>query len=451
MKENYKLIGLQIENLRLIKAAYLKFKPSGLTQIVGRNATGKSTVIDAIEILFEGFKRSPEDIITHGKEKAVIIGELDDFIIKRVITNKTNRLEVITKAGFRPQKPQDFLNALINKLTFRPQVFLDKKPEEKLRFLMEILNLDFTEENRKIAEKENERLFVGRELKSLGEMEMPEKIDPVDINLLLKEKQEITLYNEKEKQKQSDINFFQTLLRDIEFKCSNNDRPAIKTGFEKIKKTINDIISSMPLPEFKDTTEIDSKISQANDINRKAQLYSNFIEWNNKKTQKQAEYDRLNEEIKELREAKVKKLKEVKMPVEGLEIRELKENEYGLFYKDIFCENWARSLGWKIALSICAAMQPSLKAIFLDNGETLDEDSRKALDKWAIENNIQVILTVVQNIPDELTEGTFYVEEGKIFTSQGDCLPDTEEEEEDNNNKTESNGKRPKINPQELF
>lgn len=51
MEKNYKLIGLQIEGLRLIKAAYLKFKPSGLTQIVGRNATGKSTVIDAIEIL----------------------------------------------------------------------------------------------------------------------------------------------------------------------------------------------------------------------------------------------------------------------------------------------------------------------------------------------------------------------------------------------------------------
>jgi len=429
MEKNYKLIGLQIEGLRLIKAAYLKFKPSGLTQIVGKNAMGKSTVIDAIEILFEGFKRSPEDIITHGKEKAVIIGELDDFLIKRVITNKTNRLEVITKSGFRPQKPQDFLNTLINKLTFRPQVFLDKKPEEKLKFLMEILNLDFTEENRKIAEKENERLFVGRELKSLGEMEMPEKIDPVDINLLLKEKQEITQYNENEKEKQFDINFFKSILKDIEYKYDNNDKPVIKTGLAGIKKAIEDVISLLPLPEFKDTAEIDSKISQANDINRKAQLYSNFIEWRKKKNQKQTEYDNLNEEIKKLREAKVKKLKAVKMPVEGLEIRELKENEYGLFYKDIFCENWARSLGWKIALSICAAMQPSLKAIFLDNGETLDEDSRQALDKWAIENNIQIILTVVQNIPDKLTEGTFYVEEGKIFNSQGDCLPGIEEEE----------------------
>lgn len=40
MEKNYKLIGLQIEGLRLIKAAYLKFKPSGLTQIVGKNAMG---------------------------------------------------------------------------------------------------------------------------------------------------------------------------------------------------------------------------------------------------------------------------------------------------------------------------------------------------------------------------------------------------------------------------
>jgi predicted ATP-dependent endonuclease of OLD family len=455
MNKKYKLIGLQIEGLRLIKAANLQFKPSGLTEIIGKNNQGKSTVIDAIEILFEGFKQSTDDIISHGEEKAVIIGDLEEFTIKRVITEKTNRLEILTKAGFKPSKPQDFLNTLINKLTFRPQVFLDKKPEEKLKSVMDILKIDFTTENSQITTKENERVLIGRDIKNLGEKTEPPRVDAVDTADLLRQKQDIQSHNDKENLKQADIDYFTALITSIENSINvvnNSDikRPLRKSGLIAIKKTISDIVGSLPSPEVKSSADIDLQITNASTTNQQAQTYKDYQVWGTSKASKQTEYNTLTIEIKELREKKIQKLKDTEMPVKGLLIKEVTEGVYGLFYNDIYCENWSKSLGWKIALAICAAMQPDLKAIFLDNGETLDEDTRKELDKWAIANDIQVVLTIVQKIPDELLEGSFYIQEGRIFNTDGDCVPE-EPTVIDEPIQPEVKQEKPKIDTQTLF
>lgn len=454
MKEKkYKLIGLQIEGIRLIKAAQLKFKPSGLTEIIGKNNQGKSSIIDAIEILFEGFKQSTDDIITHGADKAVIIGDLDEFIIKRVMTGKTNRLEVITKEGFKPQKPQDFLNTLINKLTFRPQVFLSKKPEEKLRSVMEILKIDFTKENIEIADKEAERLIVGRDLKYLGERQEPPEVLPVDTADLLKQKQEIQRFNEEEKEKQYDITFFQSMLKDTDYRIESNTTPVRMAGLLKVQRCLQDVILALPAPIYKSTDAIDQQISNASQTNQQAQNFKDYQAWKVNKADKQAKYEKLTNEIKSLKESKIQKLAETKMPVKGLKIKEVTENNYGLFYNDIYCENWSTSIGWKISLAICAAMQPDLKAIFLDNGEALDSDTRLSLDEWAVKNDVQVILTVVEKIPDTLVEGKFFIEEGRIFNSKGDCLPEESgpEAEPEPDKPAPDKKDKPKYNTQSLF
>lgn len=451
-KKTYKLIGLQIEGLRLIKAAQLQFKESGLTEIIGSNNAGKSTIIDAIEILFEGFKQKTDDIISHGSDKAVIIGDLEDFTIRRVMTEKTDRLEVLTKAGFKPQKPQDFLNTLINKLTFRPQVFLDKKPEEKLKSVMEILKIDFTTENTQIATKENERILIGRDIKNLGEKTEAPKVESVDTADLLNQKKAIQDHNDKEKTKSEDTQFFTSIKQDIEsYIANNNDKPTIKAGLLKLQKTVTDVIKAMPEPVYKPSDDIDEKIRTASTTNQQAQTYKDYEKWKTDKATKQAEYDKLTTDIKALKEKKIEKLAKTEMPVKGLLIKEVTEGNYGLFYNDIYSENWSQSTGWKIALAICVAMQPDLRAMFLDRGEGLDSDTRKELDKWSTANDIQVILTVVQKIPDDLSEGSFYIQEGRIFNTDGDCIPEVSTVETPEEIEPPKAEPKEKYNTQSLF
>ena len=144
-KPELKIIGLQIDGIKKLKAIEMKPNQTGLVQIRGKNKQGKTSILDALEILIRGNKYITHDMIQHGKGKAEIIGQIGEFTVKRVITENSNRLE-ITKDGFQmANKPQAFLDALVNELTFNPRPFLDKSPEEKLRFMMDLLNIDFSD------------------------------------------------------------------------------------------------------------------------------------------------------------------------------------------------------------------------------------------------------------------------------------------------------------------
>jgi hypothetical protein len=55
--------------------------------------------------------------------------------------------------------------------------------------------------------------------------------------------------------------------------------------------------------------------------------------------------------------------------------------------------------------------------VFIDRGESFDRDGLNMLDSWAKENNIQAIITIVDDIPEELETGTFYIEDGTLIVA----------------------------------
>jgi len=104
------------------------------------------------------------------------------------------------------------------------------------------------------------------------------------------------------------------------------------------------------------------------------------------------------------------------IPVPGLEIK-----EDGIFHENIHCENWSDEQSVTISSQLCLAMNPKLQAVFIDQGETYDSKSLKALEKWAVDNNIQAFITIVDDIPDELADDVFYIVEGQLVKEQSDA------------------------------
>ena len=425
--KSYKILGLQISNLRKITAAELKFAEKGMTQIVGMNDQGKSTIIDAIEILLKGFKHVEKDMITHGQEKAEVIAKIGRFTVKRVITEKSNRLEINDEEGFTMSRsPQSFLDALVNEFTFNPQPFLDKTPEMKLKFVLDLLGMDFSKENEEILKLDEERKFVNRSIKEFGIPTEPEKVERVDVDDIYKRKAELEKRSKIEGNKEAIINYFEKKLSSLdcdgakiieEFLPDPKNCPSwFKQKYEGICDVIKEIarvIEGLDKPQNFEVEylELETELKTASDRNLKAAAYENYIDRAKQLEEKKQSYKKLTEKINKIRFGKIKRVSEAKMP-----LKELKLTEEGLYYKDIFCENWAKSLGYKIALTLCAAMQPKLRAIFLDNGEAMDRDVRNELDNWAVANDIQIILTVVSGIPEKKEEGVFYIEEGQLST-----------------------------------
>jgi len=96
--------------------------------------------------------------------------------------------------------------------------------------------------------------------------------------------------------------------------------------------------------------------------------------------------------------------------VSGLEIR-----YDGLYYNNIYSENWSDSQGIKIACDLCISMRPKLKAIFIDRGESFGKKRFYELKNWAKKNDIQVIITkVIDSEPKKMPENTYYISEGII-------------------------------------
>ena len=158
------------------------------------------------------------------------------------------------------------------------------------------------------------------------------------------------------------------------------------------------------------TVDLENEIQSAYSTNQKAEVYEGWLKKKSEKSDKEIEYENFTQDIKELRDKKLEILRSIDTGVKGLEIR-----EEGIYYNNFFSENWSDAESLRISAEVCLAQLPELRAVFLDRGESFDSDSLKELDKWATENDVLCITTIVDDIPDKMEAGVFYIQEGHLI------------------------------------
>ena len=267
---------------------------------------------------------------------------------------------------------------------------------------MDLLKIDFTEIDNQLTETEQERLYLGREIKSIGKPIPVDKAEKIDITRLIN-------FNKEQTEKRVTIDKAKDIVKLLQEKEKDylEKISELQKELEQTKQRIENgkkYLSELPQPEK------EKDLSSVQKQNEQADAYLRYLEHQKQYDKKQSAYEQLNEKITILRESKKKKLAETKMPISGLEIR-----ENGLYYNNIFCENWSDSEGDLISRELCIAMNPKLKAMFIDRGETYDSDSLKELEIWAKEKNIQAFITIVDDIPEKHEPGVFYIEDGSLI------------------------------------
>ena len=119
-----KIIELQAENVKRLKA--VDITPDGTLQIIGgKNAQGKSSVLDAIWLALGGGKATKETVlpIREGESKASVTLDLGDLVVARSWTLKGTTLKVTAKDGATYRSPQKMLDELVGRLSFDPLAF----------------------------------------------------------------------------------------------------------------------------------------------------------------------------------------------------------------------------------------------------------------------------------------------------------------------------------------
>jgi predicted ATPase len=443
-----KLLGFSIKDYRRIKAFEMTLGDNGLYKIKGPIGQGKTSVIKSLEFLLAGKRGSVRD----GATKATVVGHIKDgtqeWTIERDLTpdNKMNLKVHGSQSGKRDKAPQAFLDALINELTFDPRPFMNKTANERVKMYTEIMGLDFSNENKRIGSLCTLRLNTGRKIKDIGNPEIPFELSSIDVpdmkslyaekEKLMQEHQkrlaDVTVYNAEQANKASKIEKFTGALEN-----RTNQQTAVIEKIERIRQELEEneallltldtrveagkkLISECehPLP-FKpepvlDLSGITKKIQDAEAISDKLAMRSEYEAKIKQKADLQKEYDEYDSEITALRKRKIEKAALVDSPVDGLELR-IGDDGEELFYNGRPSDDWAESEVLRVSAELCAAKHPDLRCIFIDGGESYDKKSLESLHEWAVKNDIQAIITIVDDVPDDSSaeENTFWIEDGE--------------------------------------
>lgn len=408
-----KIIKLQAENIKKLKA--IEITPnSNLVKITGKNAQGKTSVLDSIMYALAGKKAIPSKPIRDGEEKASIELDLGDFKILRTFTENGTYLKVTTKDGAEYPKAQDKLSTLVKNISFDPLEFANKNSKEQVEVLTELLGISeqLNELDEGYKKAYEERTVVNRQFK---EAQAKLNTNKPDSKYFEMEKIDISEVSDKLEAEREKFQEIEKAKHRVEACEANIDR--IQSQIEALQKQLEEEKKSFEFnqrevegleAEFdvKVGKELKEQLENATEINEKIVEAQNY-------TRQQLEVETLrkkannwDETVKEVIADRTKLITKSPMPIEGLGI-----NDEGIVtYNEIPFEQLSGAERLKVSLSIAMAMNPELRVIRILDGSLLDEDNLKVIEEMATDKDYQVWIEIVTSD----SEIGFYIEEGEV-------------------------------------
>lgn len=154
------LSKVEIQNIKATE--YQCFKPGTLTLISGENGSGKSSIIDAIRMVFDGGHDA--GWLRNGAKKGFVRFTLSDgATITKTVTATRSTVEYLDADGNPVAAAQTSINALADALAVDPCRLLDPRVKAKdlTKILLDVMPLEFTE--RDFADALGESVFALRE------------------------------------------------------------------------------------------------------------------------------------------------------------------------------------------------------------------------------------------------------------------------------------------------
>ena len=391
-----KILELKSSNIKQLD------EKQNLVFITGKNAQGKTSVLDSIWYALGGTKIAPEKPIREGQEEAKIELNLGDYKVVRTYTEKGSYLKVENVEGAKYSNPQDLLNKIVGQLSFDPLEFARMEAKKQVATLVNLTGLDFSEIDERHKALTEERQFAGRELKAMGEI-------PLETIAACEEtakKPEISIKELSDKLAAE--NKIHTEFEQVQVQIRNNT-----ARIESFRKQISELESAnAELSKIQDTTanleELRGKLSGAETENSAIRDAKRIIEEATARTAKQKAYDGLTEQLEKLAGEKQAKLAAAKMPIEGLSF-----TEAGVLYNSIPFEQLSAAEQLKVSMAMAIASNPKLKVILIRDGSLLDKDNIVVITELAKEFDFQVWVEAVR---DDKTVG-IVIEDGEIVAN----------------------------------
>lgn len=399
-----KIVKLEAENIKRLRA--IEIDPQGnLVILGGRNAQGKTSVLDSISAALGGEKLCPSVPIRKGEKSAFTKVTLDDLIITRTFTAGGSYLTVQSKDGATYRSPQAILDKLMGRLSFDPLQFMDDPPAKQAETLRQLCGLDFTkldgdrlrvyEERRDFAREMKSKLAVVEQMVSWPDVT---ETDPLDISALTERVDSAEKWRKEGDDLALDLTNKQRKFADV-----TNDMQRLEREIEERKRALDDCTRELELrgPVISELEEmIETRTPPEGYIapeNLRAEIDA-VIERNNKIKQNARKreavreaaimverHDQMDEQIARIDDTKRAALATAKYPVDGLEL-----GSDGVMFSGLPFEQASQAEQLKVSVAMGLALNSKLRVLLLRDGSRLDSDSLRALAEMAKAADAQV-------------------------------------------------------------
>lgn len=393
-----KIVQLQAENVKRLKAVTIKPDGSVVT-ISGRNAQGKSSVLDSIALALGGKEWQGAKPIREGADKGKIVVTLDDGItITRTLTPSGGTLTVSNAEGMKFSTPQAILDKLYGKLSFDPIAFARMDQKKQAETLKSLVGIDFTEIDQKRAGIFAHRTEVNRKAKSLqAQVEAAPRHDgapaeEISVSQLMSELSAAQKENQRRDLLRRNVGEGnQKIANDMQEIAGLEERiKALQSRIAATKAEMDKIDPS----EFVliDTKPISDQISNADAINRKVRENAAHKKLAAEAKAATEESEMLTSDLNKLDEQKRTTLESAKFPINGLSF-----DESGVLYKGIPFSQCSSAEQLRVSVAMGLAMNPKLRVLLIRDGSLLDEDNLKMISEMATAADSQVWIERVSN------------------------------------------------------
>ena len=441
---------MSIKNFK--KISFMDFEPTGnVVQVHGKNAQGKSSLLDAIASAFGGAKKLGDSPVKEGEVDAEIIIERDDMkIIRRVKKTEdgiNTQLEVYDKTGNLVRRPQEFLDKALGNALLDPTEFVNMTPKERMETLQVALGLadKFNEIAIERGRCYNERRERGREeiiyqgqLKDyadLPERAVDEKQNQADIDFTMAEIKKIDeLYdrqaNETELRRKEEED---ALEKRRIYERTRNERNGIEGRIEKLTMELerahkeikskredeNIARDEMELAESKRVQGFTVPSGVAAKHRALKEDLKKYI-LNTKESERIAmrakllreqkdllsKIDELTGKIRGLDENKKELLRATKFPIDGMAFGDEDIEINGIPFS-------SSSTAEKILMSVVinSEIKDGVKIMRIPDGSALDDGSMEKLKEIADKKDIQFF---VETVDRSENSNVLIVEEGRL-------------------------------------
>lgn len=386
--------SLEITNFQRISA--VKIEPTNsVILLFGKNAAGKTSILDAIETGFCKFNaKFIKRPIRDGAGRADIKIKLTDGTQLHQKFTPSGPTLTGKKANGDKLGQRD-LDQALSVLGVDAASFIMAGEKKQLETLLSIVELPFVpaELDAEIKALEAKRLLSGQQAKVIGDFDVDASLptEETSVSELLGEYRTVQEQVTNQEAAKDELYDAKSDLGQIE--------QQIKVLERRREVALADIASAeLAISKFPKLPDLDALRARIDT----AEASNSAIRANNQAREQAARKDKLHEEwnafdtqIKEVQKRKADGLATAEMPVEGLSF-----DEEGVLYQGV---PFSRASGAEqiiVSAAMIIATDPEVRTMVIRNGNVMDERSLQVLQSMCEQNNFQAFVEFVSDSED---------------------------------------------------